>query len=39
VRSAKQLNDELIRSAERSSYVLNVLHGGVIYGLTFPMAV
>jgi serine protease Do len=39
VRSVKQLNDELIRSAERSSYVLNVLHGGVIYGLTFPMAV
>ncbi|MGZ7033125.1 MAG: PDZ domain-containing protein, partial [Thermoanaerobaculia bacterium] len=38
-RSAKQLNDELIRSADRSSYVLNVLHGGVIYGLTFPMAV
>ena len=39
VRSAKQLNDELTRSAERPSYVLNVLHGGVVYGLTFPMGV
>jgi serine protease Do len=39
VHSTRELNDELIRSAERSSYVLNVLHGGVIYGLTFPMAV
>ena len=39
VRSARQLNDELTHSAERSSYVLNVLHGGVVYGLTFPMGV
>ena len=39
VRSAKELNDALVRSAERSSYVLNVLHGGVIYGLTFPLGV
>jgi serine protease Do len=37
IRSTKQLNDALIQSAERSSYVLNVLHEGVIYGLTFPM--
>lgn len=37
IRTTKQLNDALIQSAERSSYVLNVLHAGVIYGLTFPM--
>jgi len=39
VRTTRQLNDALISSAERSSYLLNVLHRGVIYGLTFPMGV
>ena len=39
VTSVKQLNDELIKSAERSSFVLDVAHGGVVYGLTFPMGV
>jgi S1-C subfamily serine protease len=27
----------LAGSAERSSVVLNILHGGMIYGLTYPM--
>jgi serine protease Do len=39
ISSTKQLNDELTKAADRSSFVLNVLHGGVIYGLTFPMGV
>jgi serine protease Do len=39
VASTKQLNDELTKAADRSSFVLNVVHGGVIYGLTFPMGV
>jgi len=37
VRSIDDLQQALINSAERSSIVLDVLHGGVIYGLTFPM--
>jgi len=39
VSSTKQLNDELTKAADRSSFVLNVVHGGVMYGLTFPMGV
>jgi serine protease Do len=37
VSSTKQLNDELTKAADRSSFVLDVTHGGAIYGLTFPM--
>jgi len=37
VASTKQLNDELTKAADRSSFVLDVAHGGEIYGLTFPM--
>jgi Do/DeqQ family serine protease len=29
----------LANSAERSSVVLNILHGGMIYGLTYPMGI
>jgi len=39
VTSTRQLNDELTKAADRSSFVLDVLHGGAIYGLTFPMGV
>jgi serine protease Do len=39
VQSTKQLNDELIRGAERSSIVLSVARGQYIYNLTFPMGV
>jgi serine protease Do len=39
VRSTKQLNDELIRNADRSSIVLSVARGQYIYNLTFPMGV
>ena len=39
VRSVQDLNDQLTRAADRSSIVLNIAHGGVIYGLTFPMGV
>jgi serine protease Do len=37
VRSTDGLNDQINKSAERSSIVLDVAHGGVIYALTFPM--
>lgn len=37
VRSSDDLNDQINKSAERSSIVLDVAHGGVIYALTFPM--
>jgi serine protease Do len=39
VTSIKDLNDEVAKAAERSAFILDVLHGGVIYELTFPMAV
>jgi serine protease Do len=39
ITSTKQLNDELSKAADRSSFVLDVAHGGAIYGLTFPMGV
>jgi len=39
VNSVKQLNDELIRGAERSSIVLSVARGRYVYNLTFPMGV
>jgi serine protease Do len=39
ITSTKQLNDEVSKAAERSAFILDVLHGGVIYELTFPMAV
>jgi Do/DeqQ family serine protease len=38
VASLDQLNDELKKSAERSSVVLDVARGRYIYSLTFPMA-
>jgi S1-C subfamily serine protease len=38
VASTDQLNDELKKSAERSSVVLDVARGRYIYSLTFPMA-
>ena len=38
VGSTDQLNDELKKSAERSSVVLDVARGRYIYSLTFPMA-
>jgi serine protease Do len=37
VRSVDDLSKSLANSAERSSVVLDILHGGMIYGLTFPM--
>ena len=37
VRSTKELNAELIRSAERSSIVLSVARDRYVYNLTFPM--
>jgi serine protease Do len=37
VRSVDDVSRLLAASAERSSVVLDVLHGGIIYGLTFPM--
>lgn len=37
VRSTKQLNDELIKAADRSSIVLSVARGQFVYNLTFPM--
>jgi serine protease Do len=37
VQSIDDVSKALANSAERSSVVLNVLHGGVIYGLTYPM--
>ena len=39
VRATKDLNDQLIRSAERSSIVLSVARGRYVYNLTFPMGV
>ncbi|MEO8036810.1 MAG: trypsin-like peptidase domain-containing protein [Acidobacteriota bacterium] len=37
VRSTKQLNDEVIKAADRSSIVLSVARGQFVYNLTFPM--
>ena len=37
--STKDLNAELIRSADRSSVVLSVQRGRYVYALTFPMGV
>ncbi|HEY0156032.1 MAG TPA: trypsin-like peptidase domain-containing protein [Thermoanaerobaculia bacterium] len=37
VTSTRELNSELTRSAERSSFVLSVAHGRYVYNLTFPM--
>src|SRR5258706_16306431 len=39
VASAKELNQALTQSAERSSVVLQVARGRYIYSLTFPMGV
>jgi serine protease Do len=39
VRSVSDLNNELTKSADRSSIVLDVARGRYIYSLTFPMAV
>jgi serine protease Do len=39
VTSTRELNTELIRSAERSSFVLDVSRGRYVYSLTFPMGV
>jgi serine protease Do len=39
VSSTRELNTELIRSAERSSFVLSVARGRYVYSLTFPMGV
>ncbi len=39
VQTIQRLNDELKKAAERSSLLLGVAHGGVIYELTFPMGV
>ncbi len=37
VGSVRELNDELIKAADRSSIVLSVARGRYIYNLTFPM--
>jgi len=37
IRSSKELNNELARSAERSSIVLSVARDRYVYNLTFPM--
>lgn len=39
VSSTRELNDQLIAGAERSSFVLSVQRGRYIYSLTFPMGV
>jgi S1-C subfamily serine protease len=39
VDSIDQLNEELKKSAERSSIVLDVARGRYVYSLTFPMVV
>jgi serine protease Do len=39
VTSTRELNTELTRSAERSSFVLSVQRGRYIYTLTFPMGI
>jgi S1-C subfamily serine protease len=38
VNSLQQLNQEIAKAAEQSAFILDVLHGGTIYELTFPMA-
>ncbi len=39
VNSTRQVNDELIKSSDRSSIVLSVARGRFVYNLTFPMGV
>jgi serine protease Do len=39
VRTVDDVSKALADSAERSSVVLNILHGNVVYGLTYPMGV
>ncbi|HKS23854.1 MAG TPA: trypsin-like peptidase domain-containing protein [Thermoanaerobaculia bacterium] len=39
VRTIDDVSKALASSAERSSVVLNILHGNVVYGLTYPMGV
>jgi serine protease Do len=39
IRSTVELNNEIVKSAERSSIVLSVARGRYIYNLTFPMGV
>jgi serine protease Do len=39
VTSTRELNSELTRGAERSSFVLSVAHGRYVYNLTFPMGI
>lgn len=39
VQTLQELNEEIKKAAERSAFILDVLHGGVIYELTFPMGV
>jgi serine protease Do len=37
VRSTRELNDEVMKAAERSSIVLSIARGRFIYNLTYPM--
>ncbi|HEV2719640.1 MAG TPA: trypsin-like peptidase domain-containing protein [Thermoanaerobaculia bacterium] len=37
VQTTDDVSKALANSAERSSVVLNILHGNVVYGLTYPM--
>jgi len=37
VHSTRELNDELMKAAERSSIVLSVARDRYVYNLTFPM--
>jgi S1-C subfamily serine protease len=39
VRSVRDLNNEVIKAAERSSIVLSVARDRFVYNLTFPMGV
>ncbi|HEX9160807.1 MAG TPA: PDZ domain-containing protein, partial [Thermoanaerobaculia bacterium] len=39
VHSTRELNDQLMRSSDRSSIVLSVARGRYVYNLTFPMGV
>jgi serine protease Do len=39
VSSVRELSDELVKAADRSSIVLSVARGRYIYNLTFPMSV
>ena len=39
VRSVRDLNTELVKSAERSSIVLSVARGRYVYNLTYPMGI